>query len=93
MLFQIALRLSPLTMLVAVMAPGFTSGFISAPLYCSMATMELNAWPVASTPIVLLDRVWPALIHYHRKREDFRDGLDRDFRLHIACGVDAAVCR
>jgi len=38
--------------LVVVMAPGLTSGFISAPLYCSIATMELNAWPVASTPIV-----------------------------------------
>ena len=39
-------------MLVAVMAPGLTSGFISAPLYCSTATIELNAWPVASTPML-----------------------------------------
>ena len=38
-------------MLVVVMAPGFTIAFISLPLYCSTATMELNAWPVASTPM------------------------------------------
>src|SRR5215471_18505507 len=46
-LFQISSRLEPLTMLVAVIAPGFTMGFISLPLYCSMALIELNAWPVA----------------------------------------------
>ncbi len=38
-------------MLVAVMAPGFTMAFISAPLYCSTALMELNTCPVASTPM------------------------------------------
>ncbi|MBP1654729.1 MAG: hypothetical protein H6Q28_1285 [Bacteroidetes bacterium] len=38
-------------MLVVVMAPAFTSGFISAPLYCSTATIELNTCPVASTPM------------------------------------------
>jgi hypothetical protein len=27
-----------------------TSGFISLPRYCSTATIELNTWPVASTP-------------------------------------------
>ena len=40
-------------MLVAVMAPGLTIAFISAPLYCSTATIELNTWPVASTPMLL----------------------------------------
>ena len=39
-------------MLVAVMAPGLTMAFISAPLYCSTATIELNTWPVASTPML-----------------------------------------
>ena len=39
-------------MLVAVMAPGLTMAFISAPLYCSTATIELKAWPVASTPML-----------------------------------------
>ena len=35
---------------VVAIAPGFTSGFIWWPLYCSMATIELKTWPVASTP-------------------------------------------
>ena len=39
-------------MLVAVIAPGLTIAFISAPLYCSTATIELNTWPVASTPML-----------------------------------------
>ena len=39
-------------MLVAVMAPGLTMAFISAPLYCSIATIELNTCPVASTPML-----------------------------------------
>ena len=39
-------------MLVAVIAPGLTMAFISAPLYCSTATIELNTWPVASTPML-----------------------------------------
>ncbi len=51
--FQISSRVAPLTMLVAVMAPGLTIGFISAPLYCSTATIELKTWPVASTPMLL----------------------------------------
>ena len=48
---------APFTMLVAEMAPGLTSGFISgapAPatiLTPSMAMIELNRAPVASTPI------------------------------------------
>ena len=41
---------APFTMLVVAMAPGFTKGFISWPLSCSTATIELNTWPVASTP-------------------------------------------
>ncbi len=44
-------------MLVAVIAPGLTSGFISGPPsdFCaiSIATIELNRMPVASTPIRL----------------------------------------
>ena len=40
-------------MLVVVIAPAFTSGFISWPLYCSIATIELKASPVASTPMLL----------------------------------------
>jgi hypothetical protein len=51
--FQISSRLAPLIMLVAVMAPGLTRGFISAPLYCSTATIELKPGPVASTPMLL----------------------------------------
>src|SRR5262249_60739786 len=42
-LFQISSRVEPPTMLVAVIAPGFTMAFISLPLYCSTATIELNA--------------------------------------------------
>ena len=34
------------------MAPALTIAFISAPLCCSTATIELNAWPVASTPML-----------------------------------------
>jgi hypothetical protein len=41
-LFQISSREDPPTMLVAVMAPGFTMAFISLPLYCSTALIELN---------------------------------------------------
>ena len=40
----------PATMPVVAIAPGFTSGFIWWPLYCSTATIELNTCPVASTP-------------------------------------------
>ncbi len=50
--FQISSRFAPVTMLVAVIAPGLTMAFISAPLYCSTATIELNTWPVASTPML-----------------------------------------
>ena len=55
MLFQTSARVPPLTMLVAVIAPGFTRGLISGPpsTFCanSTATMELKRIPVASTPI------------------------------------------
>ena len=43
---------APLTMPVVAIAPGFTNAFIWWPLYCSTATIELNTWPVASTPTV-----------------------------------------
>ena len=43
---------APFTMLTVAMAPGMTKGFISFPLCCSMATIELKTWPVASTPIL-----------------------------------------
>ena len=52
-----ASEVAPVTMLVAEIAPGFTSGFISgAPvpttvLTPSTAMIELNRAPVASTPI------------------------------------------
>jgi hypothetical protein len=56
MLFQISSRSSPFTMLVAAMAPGLTSGFISGPPSTfsenSIETMELKRMPVASVPIV-----------------------------------------
>ena len=41
---------APFTMLVMAIAPGFTNAFISCPLSFSTATIELNTWPVASTP-------------------------------------------
>jgi hypothetical protein len=37
-----ASALFPCTMLVVAMAPGFTKAFISWPLFCSTATMELK---------------------------------------------------
>ena len=51
-LSQISSAVLPATMLVAVMAPGLTRAFISEPLYCSTATIELKTWPVASTPML-----------------------------------------
>jgi hypothetical protein len=55
--FQTSSADAPFTMLVAEMAPGLTSGFISgAPvpttvLTASTAMIELKRAPVASTPI------------------------------------------
>ncbi len=55
--FQTASAVAPVTMLVAEIAPGLTSGFISgAPvpttvLTPSTAMIELKRAPVASTPI------------------------------------------
>ena len=55
--FHTSSAVAPLTMLVAEMAPGLTSGFISgAPvpttvLTASTAMIELKRAPVASTPI------------------------------------------
>ena len=57
--FHTASAVPPFTMLVAEIAPGLTSGFISgAPVPTtvrtpSMAMIELNRAPVASTPICL----------------------------------------
>ncbi len=51
-LFQTSSASAPLTMPVVAIAPALTSGFISWPLYCSMAVMELKTWPVASTPML-----------------------------------------
>ena len=48
---HLASPVAPSTRLTVAMAPGFTKGFSSFPLCCSMATMELKACPVASTPI------------------------------------------
>ncbi len=47
---QTSSGLAPLTVPVVAMAPGLTKGFISLPRSFSTATMELNTWPVASTP-------------------------------------------
>ena len=84
-------------MLVAEMAPGLTSGFISgAPvpttvLTASTATIELKRAPVASTPIRFSIDVGPLLLDDLRHREDLRDRLDRDLGLDVAGGVDLAV--
>ena len=57
--FHTSSALAPLTMLVAEMAPGLTSGFISgAPLPTTVRTpstamIELKRAPVASTPMRL----------------------------------------
>ena len=84
-------------MLVAEIAPGLTSGFISgAPvpttvLTASTAMIELKRAPVASTPIRFSIDVEPLLLDDLRHREDLRDRLDRDLGLHVAGGVDLAV--
>jgi len=56
---QMAVASAPFTMLVVAMVPGFTNEFISCPLYCSTATIELNTCPVASTPMVSSTRCAP----------------------------------
>ena len=86
-------------MLVAEIAPGFTSGFISgAPvpttvLTPSIAMIELNRAPVASTPMRFSIDVEPLLLDDLRHREDLRDRLDRDLGLDVARRVDLAVGR
>jgi hypothetical protein len=59
---QMSFSFLPSTMLVVAIAPGFTNEFISCPLYCSTATIELNTCPVASTPMesstAASPRVW-----------------------------------
>ena len=88
---------APVTMLVAEIAPGFTSGFISgAPvpatvLTPSTAMIELNRAPVASTPMRFSIAVRPLLLDDLGHREDLGDRLDRDLGLHVTGGVDLAV--
>ncbi len=50
---QTSSAVAPLIWPTVAMAPGLTRGFISWPLYCSIASMELKACPVASTPTPL----------------------------------------
>ena len=95
--FHTSSAVAPVTMLVAEIAPGLTSGFISgAPvpttvLTPSTAMIELNRAPVASTPIRFSIDVEPLLLDDLRHREDLRDRLDRDLGLDVAGGVDLAV--
>ena len=95
--FQTSSAVFPVTMLVADIAPGFTSGFISgAPdpttvLTPSTAMIELNRAPVASTPICFSTDVEPLLLDDLGHREDLGDRLDRDLGLHVAGGEDLAV--
>ena len=84
-------------MLVAEIAPGFTSGFISgAPvpttvLTPSMAMIELKRAPVASTPMRFSIDSSALLLDHLGHREDLRDRLDRHLGLDVAGGVDLAV--
>ena len=95
--FHTSSAVAPFTMLVAEIAPGLTSGFISgapAPttvLTPSTAMIELNRAPVASTPMRLRDRVESLLLDDLRGREDLRDGLDGDLGLEVARRVHLAV--
>ena len=95
--FHTSSALAPCTMLVAEIAPGFTSGFISgAPVPTtvrtpSIAMIELNRAPVASTPMRFAIGIQPLLLDDLRHREDLRDRLDRDLGLHVARGEDLAV--
>ena len=92
-----ASALAPCTMLVAEIAPGLTSGFISgAPvpttvLTASTAMIELKRAPVASTPIRFSIAVESLLLDHLRHREDLGDRLDRHLGLDVAGGVDLAV--
>ena len=78
-------------MLVVAMAPGFTKAFISWPLYCSMALIELNTCPVASTPTPFSIALSPLSCITSRHGEDLRDRLDREQLLDVADRVDLAV--
>ena len=95
--FHTSSELEPVTMLVAEIAPGLTSGFISgAPVPTTVCTpstamIELNRAPVASTPIRFSIDVEPLLLDDLRHREDLGDRLDRDLGLDVAGGVDLAV--
>ena len=84
-------------MLVAEIAPGLTSGFISgAPVPTTVLhafdrddRVEARAGRVDADP--LLDRLEALLLDDLRHREDLRDRLDRDLGLDVAGGVDLAV--
>ena len=49
--FHLALRVAPGTRLVVAIAPEFTIGFVRPSGFRSMPSSELNARPVAFTPI------------------------------------------
>ena len=97
--FQTASELAPVTMLVAEIAPGLTSGFISgAPVPTTVLDafdgddgVEPRAGRVDADP--LLDRVEALLLDDLRHREDLGDRLNRDLGLDVAGGVDLAVHR
>ena len=92
-----ASALAPVTMLVAVIAPGLTSGFISgAPVPTTFLhrldrddRVEARAGGVDADP--LFDRLEPLFLDDLGHREHLGDRLDRDFGLEVAGGVDLAV--
>ena len=90
-LAQIASAFAPFTMLVVAMAPGFTNAFISCPLYCSTATIELNTWPVASTPIVFSICASPASCSTSARVKTLEIDWIENRAVDVADGVDVAV--
>ena len=87
---------APVTMLVAVMAPGFTSAFISgAPCRrrCDPFDRDDRVEPRARRIDAdsFLDRLGTLLLDDLRHREDLGDRLDRDLGLDVAGRIDFAV--
>ena len=90
---------APVTMLVAEIAPGFTSGFISgAPVpddrpdaFNRDDRVEPRAGGIDAD--AFLDRAGALLLDDLGHREDLGDRLDRHLGLHVAGGVDLAVRR
>ena len=84
-------------MLVVAIAPGFTSEFISGPpsAFCesSTETIELNASPVASTPIVFAISSGPDSSITFAIVKTFEIDWIETCGLHVAGGVDLAVGR